>query len=143
MSDNKINCPMCGSSLLEIVDGKTVHICEKDQMHKYVVTDSNILWTPILDLESDDEPIYFRKFDLNGVEVFDKETSENLLAVINSINESLREVIAEYTSLGEYVKALENKIEAYKAASKGAETTLFGRSLYKENVTPSGIILNK
>lgn len=134
---------MCDGLLQEISDKLTINVCEKDPMHKFIINVDNILWVPIVDLDSEDAPLHFKKFTLDGKEVFDKETNENLLAVINSLNSTIKEVISEYTSLGEYVKVLENKISAYKAASEGANVTLFGRKLNQGNVTPSGIILNK
>lgn len=155
MSENitenrKINCPFCVGELSLIEGSSKAYECSHAVDHKFILRDSFLLWTPTLDADNEENSVFFRKFKVKFEmmtktppvkEVFDAETTENLLSVIQTKNDMMREIIAEYQSLGEYVKALEAKLEAHKAASANANVTLFGHPVIGSNKTKSGIIL--
>lgn len=134
----ELTCPICGKKLNKVTDKQVIYLCEEDETHKFIIVDESYLWTPIIDIESEEDPIYFRKF-IGNKEVFDENTTENLLGIIHSLNLTIKDMISEYNSLGEYTKACEAKIEAYKAASANSDVTLFGHKVVKGN--PSGLIL--
>lgn len=150
IKDRIVKCPLCDNNL-EIIEGTASSFeCAGAVDHKFVLRGNHLLWTPVLESEVEGEFTYFRKFKLAlekmtktppVKEVFDSETTENLLSIIQTKNDMMREMITEYQSLGEYVKALEAKLEAHRAASANANVTLFGHPLIGSNKTKSGIIL--
>lgn len=148
INDRQLKCPLCQNELSKIDGFESGYECAGAIDHKFILRDSNLLWTPVL--ESEEDYTFFRKFKVSfekmtktppTKEVFDSETTENLLSIIQTKNDMMREMITEYQSLGEYVKALEAKIEAHRAASANANVTLFGHPLIGSNKTKSGIIL--
>ena len=135
-------CPICQSDLFKSEGFEKVYQCSVHSEHNFIINGNILLWTPMI--QSEGEYVYIRKYSSENdkySEVFDAETTENLLSIIQTQNETMREMIAEYTSLGEYVKALESKLEAHKEASANADVTLFGRPVIGANKTKSGIIL--
>lgn len=156
MTEKYTKCPLCGGELSILQGKQKVYSCGTSEDHKFyeshgpkllLCANNTLRWSPSITVDTTNEDLmYFREYSLSEVsgaytEIFSQETTENLLSIIQSQMLTIREVISEYNNLGDYVKALESKVEAYNAARANSDTTLFGRPVLGQTKTPAGIIL--
>lgn len=106
-------CPLCGKNL-SMIEGKnyTIYICDDSEEHKFVSSSNKLLYSPsVIPDTTVEDFMYFRAYELKDEEyseIFDKETHENLLSLIQSQNFSMKELVDEYNKLaGEYKKLMD------------------------------------